>query len=60
MSDRHLYGVIRSECHQLTKERVWQTMRKNDPVGTAIRWRGMTTPRQPYSVPGPTLWHISK
>ena len=54
-----VWGVIRSEGHQVTRERVRQIMRRNDPVGTALRWGGMTTPRQPYSVPGPnSLWHI--
>lgn len=54
-----VWGVIRSQGFQVTRECVRQMLRRCDPVGTASRWQGLATPRQPYSVPGPnSLWHI--
>lgn len=37
----------------MTRERVRQTLRACDPINTNLRWSGIVTPRQPYSVPGP-------
>ena len=43
----------------VTRERIRQAVRENDPIHTALRWRGELVRRQPYSVPGPnSLWHI--
>lgn len=56
-----LWGVIRSQGYMVTRERVRRTLRHCDPIGTTLRWGGIATPRQPYSVPGPnSLWHVGK
>lgn len=56
-----VWGVLRSQVYMVTRERIQQTLRSCDPINTALRWGGITTPRQPYSVPGPNcLWHIGK
>lgn len=53
------WGRVRSMGYIVTRERVRQAMRTNDPIHTALRWQGETTLRRPYSVPGPnSLWHI--
>jgi len=55
------WGRLRSMGYQVTRERVRQAMRTNDPIHTALRWEGEATQRRPYSVPGPnSLWHIGK
>ena len=42
----------------MSREQIRETIRRTDPLNTALRWHG-TTARQPYSVPGPnSLWHI--
>ena len=54
-------GVLRSQGYMVTRERVRQAIRSCDPINTALRWGGIATSRQPYSVPGPnSLWHIGK
>ncbi len=54
-----MWGVVRSQGYMVTRERVRRILRTCDPINTALRWGGIATPRQPYSVPGPnSLWHI--
>lgn len=54
-----IWGRLRSMGFNVTRERVRQAVRENDPIHTALRWRGELVRRQPYSVPGPnSLWHI--
>ena len=54
-----VWGHMRSLGYKVTRERVRQTLRMCDPINTALRWGGISTTRQPYSVPGPnSLWHI--
>ncbi len=51
-----IWGVVRSQGYKVTRERVRQVIRRCDPIGTALRWGGIATPRQPYSVPGPNFF----
>ena len=52
-------GSLRAKGIIVTQERVRQTLRSIDPLGTALRWPAGATKRCPYSVPGPnSLWHI--
>ena len=37
------WGQLRSMGYKVTRERVWQAMRTNDPIHTALRWQGETT-----------------
>ena len=54
-------GRLRSNGMRVPRERVRQMIRETDPINTALRWRGLITPRHPYSVPGPnSLWHIGQ
>ena len=54
-----IWGRLRSMGFNVTRERLRQAVRQNDPIHTALRWRGELVRRQPYSVPGPnSLWHI--
>ena len=56
-----VWGIVRSRGYSVTRERVRQTLRACDPINTNLRWSGIVTPRQPYSVPGPnSLWHVGK
>ena len=56
-----IWGVIRSQGYSVTRERVRRTIRQCDPINTTLRWGGVLTPRQPYSVPGPnSLWHLGE
>ena len=56
-----VWGVLRSQGCMVTREQVRQAMRRCDPLNTALRLVRITTPRQPYSVPGPnSLWHIGE
>ena len=56
-----IWGVIRSHGYLVTRERVRHALRTCDPINTTLRWGGMVTPRQPYSVPGTnSLWHIGE
>ena len=51
-------GTLRAAGIQVPRDRIRETIRRTDPLNTALRWHG-TTARQPYSVPGPnSLWHI--
>ena len=52
-------GRIRSMGYTITRERVRQALRQQDPLSSALRWPGVVSPRRPYSVAGPnSLWHI--
>lgn len=54
-------GRLHSMGYRVPRERVRVAIRATDPVNTALRWRGILTSRQPYSVAGPnSLWHIGK
>ena len=56
-----VWGVLRSQGCVVSRERVRQAVRRCDPLNTALRLVGISTPRQPYSVPGPnSLWHIGE
>ena len=55
---RRLIGALRSRGLHIQRRRVSECLRRNDPVGTALRWR-MTIHRRKYYVPTPnSLWHI--
>ena len=61
MGQTMVWGRLRSMGFSVTREMVRQTLRCTDPFYTALRWRGDTIKRQPYSVPGPnSLWHMGK
>ena len=54
-----IWGRLQSMGFNVTRERVRQAVRESDPIHTALRWRGESVQRQPYSVLGPnSLWHI--
>ena len=56
-----IWGRLKSMGFNVTRERIRQAVRENDPIQTALRWRGELVRRQPYSVPGPnSLWHLGK
>ena len=53
-------GLLRSKGYRITRARVRQALRLTDPLGSAMRWPGVTH-RRVYSVAGPnSLWHIGK
>ena len=53
-----MWGRLRSMGFKVTREKVRKIMRQDDPINTALRWRGVIAPRQPYTVAGPnSLWH---
>lgn len=59
MGQTMVWGRLRSMGFSVTRERVRRAIRRTDPLYTALRWRGDTIKRQPYSVPGPnSLWHL--
>ena len=50
---------IHSAGYHVPRSRIRSAIRITDPINTALRWRGITTSRCPYSVAGPnSLWHI--
>lgn len=50
---------IHSAGYHVSRSRIRSAIRITDPINTALRWRGITTTRRPYSVAGPnSLWHI--
>ena len=52
-------GTLRSSGHHVTRDRVRRAIHATDPINTAMRWRGQSISRRPYSVPGPnSLWHM--
>lgn len=52
---------IHSAGYHVPRSRIRSAIRITDPINTALRWRGVLTSRQPYSVAGPnSLWHIGK
>ena len=54
-------GTLRSSGHCVTRDRVRRAIHATDPINTAMRWRGQSIFRRPYSVPGPnSLWHIGE
>lgn len=54
-------GKLRSLGYRVSRQRVRNTLRLNNPLTSALRWPGIMTHRRPYSVPGPnSLWHIGK
>lgn len=54
-----VWGRLRSLGYQVTRERVRNALHQTDPLSSALRWRGNSIRRRPYSVPGPnSLWHI--
>ena len=56
-----VWGRVRSMGFEVTRKRVRQVMRQDDPIHTALRWQGEVIQRQPYSVAGPnSLWHIGE
>ena len=51
-------GLLRARGHRVTRARVRDALRLNDPLSRALRWPGITR-RRVYSVAGPnSLWHI--
>lgn len=56
-----VWGRVRSMGFEVTRNRIRQVMRQDDPIHTALRWQGEVVQRQPYSVAGPnSLWHIGE
>lgn len=54
-------GRLRNMGYRVSRERIRCAMRSSDPLGSALRWTGCLSRRQPYSVAGPnSLWHIGK
>ena len=54
-------GHLRSMGYYITRIRVRESIRRTDPLNTALRWGGDAHRRRPYSVPGPnSLWHLGK
>ena len=54
-------GRLRLLGYRVVRERVRRAVRTCDPLNTALRWRGHTMFRRPYSVLGAnSLWHIGK
>lgn len=52
-------GSLRSRGIRVTRERVRNSLRSIDPLGSALRSPAGLTHRRPYTVPGPnSLWHI--
>ena len=50
---------LHSVGYHVPRARVRSAIRITDPINTALRWRGISTIRRPYSVAGPnSLWHI--
>ncbi len=61
IGEKMVIGRFRSLGYQISRSRVRETIRRSDPINTALRWQGMKTTRRRYSVPGPnSLWHIGK
>lgn len=54
-------GSLQSRGIRVTRERVRNSLRSIDPLGSALRSPTGLTNRRPYTVPGPnSLWHIGK
>ena len=52
-------GHLHALGYAVSRQRVRNAIHATDPLNTALRWRGILTTRQPYSVAGPnSLWHI--
>lgn len=53
--------LLRARGYRITRVRVRNALRSNDPLSAALRWPGSITRRRVYSVAGPnSLWHIGK
>ena len=56
-----VHGRLRAMGYRVTRERVGEAMRAQDPLNTALRMPGGLTARRKYNVPGPnSLWHVGK
>lgn len=56
-----VHGRIRAMGYHVTRERLREVMRAQDPLNTALRMPGGLTARRKYSVAGPnSLWHVGK
>ena len=54
-----VHRSLRSRGVTVTRERVQNSLRSIDPLGSALRSPAGLTHRRPYSVPSPnSLWHI--
>ena len=53
-------GSVGRPQFQISREQLVY-LHATDPINTAMRWRGQSISRRPYSVPGPnSLWHIGE
>lgn len=51
-------GLLRALGYRVTRARIRNALRLNDPLSVALRWPGITR-RRVYSVAGPnSLWHV--
>lgn len=51
-------GLLRARGYRVTRERIRNALRLNDPLSAVLRWPGITK-RRVYSVAGPnSLWHV--
>ena len=56
-----LLGRLRAMGYRVTRKRLREMVRAQDPLNTALRMPGGLTARMKYSVAGPnSLWHIGK
>lgn len=54
-------GRLRGMGYRVTRKRIREVMRMQDPLNNALRMPSGLTARMKYSVPGPnSLWHIGK
>lgn len=52
-------GQLHAMGYAVSRQRVRNAIHATDPLNTTLRWRGILTPRWPYSVAGPnSLWHV--
>ncbi len=56
-----MLGRLRAMGYRVTRQRIREAMRSQDPLNTALRMPGGLTARRQYAVAGPnSLWHIGK
>ena len=61
MGETMVWGRLQSLGCSVTREQLRQSIRRTDPLHTALRSPSAAISRRPYSVPGPnSLWHIGK
>ena len=54
-------GLLRAWGYRVTRARIRNALRNNDPQRAALRWPGGFARRRVYSVAGPnSLWNIGK